>query len=193
MSAWDTESGLEEKYTGKVTDAFFDEGQYGPVLKLSIESPELGGVTEVWYNCGKGVRLVSDTEVDLSLMKGQKFNSNSAVGQLIEYLKATPELVDLVAAQGDPSSAKSYIGLAAVWERIEFKAKINGEDVEYTRVLPTASLNGGNDEVEVPRWLVDLCVEHSTYDEFVSAALEDDRLDGDSRKLVLNESYWDFG
>ncbi len=191
MSAWDTESGLEEKYTGKVVDAFFDEGQYGPVLKLSIESPELGGVTEVWYNCGKGVQLVSDTEVDLSLMKGQKFNSNSAVGTLIEYLKQEPTLIDTVAKNGDPSDAKAYIGLAAQWERVEFKAKINGEDVEYARVLPTAAL-GGDGEVDVPKWLVDLCVETDNYDAFVESALEDDRIDGTSRKLVLNESYWDF-
>lgn len=195
MTEWDTEEGLASKYTGTVTDAYFDEGQYGATLKLTVDSPELGQEVENWYGCGKGVQLVSEKEVDLSLMKGEKFNSASAVGQLITALKDVPALLEQVTTKGPPNFANSFVGLTAVWERVEFSYKRDGETVSYTRVLPVAVVGGGDvkaDEPTAPAWLVQLAVEHEGYDDFVAAALDDERIDSAARKLVLNEKFWDF-
>ena len=147
------------------------------------------------FGCGKGVTLVSEKEVDLGLMKGEKFNSNSAVGQLITALKDNPALLSQVTAKGAPNLATSYIGLTAVWERKEFKNKINGEDVSYSRILPVDVVGGEAAKADwytAPAWLVQLAVEHSGYDDFVAAALDDERIDSAARKLVLNEKFWDF-
>lgn len=196
MSEWGTEEGLTTRYTGKVVDAFFDEGQYGGTLKLTVESDDLdSGETENWYGCGKGVKVVNEGKVDLSNMKGGKFNSSSGVGSLIQYLLKDDRLIKQVSSNGGPDEAKSFIGLEAVWERIEFNNKINGEDVSYSRVLPVAVAGEEPQEEgtpEVPKWLIDLCVNSEGYDQFVEAATADDRLDAESRKLVMNESYWDF-
>lgn len=198
MSEWGTEEGLTTRYTGKVTDAYFDEGQYGGTLKLTVESDDLdSGETENWYGCGKGVAVISDQEVSLDNMKGGKFNSASGVGSLIQHLLKDERLIGQVSSKGGPDKASSYIGLEAVWELVEFENTINGEKVTYTRMLPVAVVGegaGGDDgeDVAVPKWLVNLCTESASYDTFVELALADDQLTAELRKLVMNESYWDF-
>lgn len=195
-TAWDTEDGLSSKFTGKVTDAYWDEGRYGVQLVLEIESPEFDQPTQAWYSAGKGVQLVSDSEVDLSLVKNNRFNTASGVGDMITYLKKEPSLLQQVAANGTPDNAKSFVGLEAVWERIEFKRTINGEETSYKRLLPVSTLGSpepeGEDEAEIPDWLGKIYAEATDYDGFVSSAMDDERLTRELRKLVLNEDYWKF-
>lgn len=197
-SEWDTESGLETDYDGTVVDAWFEEGDYGCTLKLVVDSPTLDSDVENWYGCGKKVQLISDTEVDLSANKGGKFNTNSAVGQLIRAI-VDAELTDQVGKEG-PANAQSFKGLSAHWEVKEFSTKIDGETKTYTRTLPVGPPRSAEakakaekaDEPEIPKWLITLCSEHESYDDFLDAALKDERLDKALRAIVLNEEYWDF-
>lgn len=196
MSEWGTEEGLTTRYTGKVTDAFFDEGQYGGTLKLTVASDDIdSGETENWYGCGKGVKVLNEGAVDLSNMKGNKFNRQSGVGSLIEYLLKDDRLIKQVSENGPPEQAKSYIGLEAVWERVEFKNTIGGEERVYNRMLPVAVAGEEpqeDGEVDVPKWLVTTCTAVDDYDSFIEAATSDERLTPELRKLVMNEAYWQF-
>lgn len=200
IDAWDTEDGLSSKFTGKVSDAYWDEGRYGVQLVLEIESPEFDQPTNAWYSAGRGVQLVSDSEVDLTLVKNNRFNTSSGVGDLITYLKNVPELIQQVASNGSPDNAKSFVGLDAVWERIEFKRTINGEETTYKRLLPVA-VNGADATPpkdgdagmdNAPDWLYSLYAGSSDYDSFVSAALDHEGITREVRKLVLTESNWEF-
>lgn len=200
-TAWETEDGLTSKFTGKVTDAYWDEGRYGVQLVLVIESSEFDQPTQAWYSAGKGVQLISDSEVDLTLVKNNRFNTASGVGDLITYLKNNETLLQQVSSNGSPDNAKSFVGLEAVWERIEFKRTINGEETSYKRLLPVATVGGGEaaDEVpaedtDFPDWLGELYATCTNYDEFVSLALDDERVstDRELRKLILTEKFWKF-
>jgi|688.fasta_scaffold76530_2 hypothetical protein len=197
FGAWDTEDGLSSKFEGKVTDAYWDEGRYGVQLVLEIESPAFDQPTNAWYSAGRGVQLVSDSEVDLSLVKNGKFNTSSGVGDLITYLKKEPTLLEVVANNGSPDNAKSFVGLEAVWERIEFKRTINGEETTYKRLLPVSVLGGATpaeseDDADIPDWLGEIYATATDYDSFVSAAIDHEQITRELRKLILNEDYWKF-
>jgi len=196
-SPWDTEEGLTQKYSGTVTDAYFDEGEYGGTLKLTVESPDLdAGSTENWYGCGKGVVVISDDKVDLANMKGAKFNTQSGVGSLIAALVKDERLISQVSEKGGPDEAQSFVGLAAQWELKEFTFKSNGEDVSYTRMLPVGVIGEGvaeeTPDVDVPKWLIIACSEADNYTDFMAAALAHDEVTPALRKVILNESFWDF-
>ena len=192
--AWETESGLEERYPGKVVDAWFDEGTYAPVLKLEIDSPAFEATTEHWYSCGKRVSLVSDGEVDLSSSKSGNFHENSAVGELIKSIVPHETVLKQIADNGDPKFAKSWIGLDCIWERVEHTNTINGEKKSYSRMVCAGPIDGGKEveEYNPPKWLVTVCAESDTYEEFLSAAMADDRVSDDDRRAVLNKEFWDF-
>jgi hypothetical protein len=198
MADWDTESGLVEKFDGTVVDAFFEEGEYGVTLKLTVESPNLGNDTELWFSCGKkGIEYVSDQKVDVSLAKNGRFNDQSGVGLLISSLKKNPALISQVSSKGGPDEASSYKGLKARWERLQFGEKQDGTPRYATVPVDTygaaqADTAGSDDAAEIPGWLMQLCSTAATYDEFVENALAHDDIDRATRKLVMDETLWEF-
>jgi hypothetical protein len=189
---WDTTTGLDDRFHATVSEAFFDEGDYGVQLVLVLDAPELGTELTKYFGCGKKAQLVSEDEVDCSALKGNTFHRNSAVGELIEALKADERLLSQVAGNGSPKLAKSWVGLEADWVNHQRSGTINGEKTTWDRLLPEAGEVEVPKEVEVPQWLITMCSECDTYDAFLSEALGDERLSADLRKVVLNESFWDF-
>lgn len=197
MADWDTESGLVEKFDGTVADAWFEEGEYGVTLKLTIESPNLGNDTELWFSCGKkGVEYVSDQKVDVSLAKNGRFNDQSGVGLLISALKKNPALISQVSSKGGPDEASSYKGLKARWERLQFGEKQDGTPRYATVPVDTYGAEAKADDeqadTEIPAWLIDVCNNAATYDEFVENALAHDDIDRATRKLVMDDTLWTF-
>lgn len=196
MADWDTETGLIEKFDGTVTDAWFEEGEYGVTLKLAIDSPQTDSELEQWYGCGsKGVQFVSDQQVDVSMAKNGRFNEQSGVGQLIKHVKSAG-LLDMIASKGGPDEAASWKGLKARFEVVEVGTKQDGTPRRVT--VPTGGHGGekakGADApaTEIPDWLVATCELADNYDEFVEAALADERVDRGTRKLVMDKTLWDF-
>lgn len=198
MADWDTESGLVEKFDGTVADAWFEEGEYGVTLKLTIDSPQLTQDTELWFSCGKkGIEYVSDQKVDVSLAKNGRFNEQSGVGLLIGSLKKNPALISQVSSKGGPDEASSYKGLTARWERVQFGEKQDGSPRYATVPVDTfgavpATDNDSDTDDEIPAWLIDLCNGATTYDEFVENALAHDNIDRATRKLVMDDTLWSF-
>lgn len=197
MADWDVESGLVEKFDGTVEDAFFEEGEYGVTLKLVISSPQLDQDTELWFSCGKkGIEYVDDGHVDVSLAKNGRFNEQSGVGVLIKQLKGAPELLAQLSGKGGPDEAATYKGFSARWERLQFGEKQDGSPRYVT--VPTGPAGGEKAEakadevIDIPKWLADVCIASDTYDSFVEAALADERIDRSTRKLVMDETLWDF-
>lgn len=197
MADWDVESGLVDKFDGTVEDAYFEEGQYGVTLKLLVSSPQLDQDNELWFSCGqKGVEFVDDGHVDVSLAKNGRFNEQSGVGILIKSLKAHPDLLAQIASKGGPDEAATFKGFTARWERTQFGEKQDGTPRYVT--VPTGAAGGVKAEAkveevtEIPKWLADICIANDTYDSFVEAALADERIDRASRKLVMDETLWDF-
>jgi hypothetical protein len=199
MSNWDTTSGLASDYEGSVTEAWFEEGDYGATLKLAIDSPAFDSPVTNFYPCGKGVEFVSEDEVSLTNMKDNRFNTNSAVGQLIEALKASESLLAQVGSDG-PQFAKSFLGLTAKWEvkEMSFTDK-GGTKRNYSRTYPQA-IEGKADDTKVPpAWLVKIANENSNYEDFVTSALEElGRQDVkgqeavEVKRTILDSDFWSF-
>ena len=190
---WETTTGLDDKFHGTVTEAYFDEGDFGVQLVLIIDAPELGTELTKYFGCGRKAKLVSEEEVDLSGLKSNAFHRNSAVGELIEALREDDRLLKQVADNGAPNLASSWVGLEAEWVTHQRSGTIEGNKTTWDRLLPEfAGESEPESEEDVPAWLLTLCSENSDYDSFFKAAMADDRLDGPSRRLVLNEDYWDF-
>lgn len=191
---WETTTGVEDIFDAEVIDARFDDGDYGVQLVLTLDNGQ--SEFDKYWSCGGKAVFQSEAEVDMSGLKGNTFHKRSAAGELIESLRDHPEVLKQIANNGSPKVAKSWIGLKARWQNVEKSAQIEGETRKFERLLVVGSFGGeGAPErkgVEPEKWLVELCVSSETYDEFMDAALADERLDAGQRKLVLNESYWDF-
>jgi len=188
---WGVASTFDETFEATVTDAYFEEGDYGVQLVLVLDN----GTNEFnkYYGVGKKVTLVNEGEVDCSANKSNMFHKSSAIGELVTALLADEHLISQVATKGSPREAASWKGLSAVWETFSRSSVIDGEKREWERLLPTAAVGGAKAEADAPpAWLITLCAESDDYDSFLEAALASDELDATSRKLVLNESFWDF-
>jgi hypothetical protein len=193
MSEWETTTGLDDSFDGIVTEAFFDEGDYGVQLVLVLDAPELGTELTKYFGCGKKVQLVSEDEVDCSALKGNTFHRNSAVGEVIEALRVEPSLLEQVAKNGSPKQASSWVGLHAKWVTHQRSGTIDGNKTTWDRLLPEAPESEPEDKgVDVPKWLITLCSESDDYDTFMGKALGHENITPELRKVVLNESFWDF-
>ena len=189
---WDTTSGIDDEFDAKVIDARFDDGDYGVQLVLTLDNGD--AEFDKYWGCGSKVQFKSEAVADCSALKGDTFHKRSAIGELISSLREHPEVLKQVAANGSPKEAANWVGLQARWKNHDRTGQVQGETKQWERLLVVGPYGGEVKEAEVepPSWLVDLCVEHKSYDAFMEAALADERLDKTLRGLVLNESYWDF-
>ncbi len=188
---WGVASNFDETFDATVSDAYFEEGDYGVQLVLVLDNGD--NEFNKYYGVGKKVTLVNEGEVDCSANKNNMFHKSSAIGELVQALVADENLIGQVASKGSPREAASWKGLSATWETFTRTATIEGEKREWERLLPTGATSSAAKEEEAPpAWLLTLCGESADYDSFLEAALASEELDASSRKLVLNESFWDF-
>lgn len=158
---WDDEvdersGGLLMAYTGKVTDAFFQDGEYGCQLNLHIlldhpeDHPNIpDGIVKNWYGTGPGwVAVQNGTAVESA--EATKFNGNTECGRLVKQIQAIdPDGATLAA--GTTKQAAFYKALSGDWGPVEWKTNAftgrDGQPVEAkvkAKTMPTklASTNG---------------------------------------------------
>lgn len=113
-----------DAFTGKVTNAFFTENEYG--LSLCLEStfddPENfpkfeGGTYTRYYGCGKGwtTRDNGDTAVHESGADGKRFNKSSKMGELVGAFGQIPDVGSKVPDAFNPYDARTWKGLHLSW------------------------------------------------------------------------------
>lgn len=204
-AGWGTVSGLEDRYSGPVTDAYFDTNNSGgTTLKLTVNAGGDIGEIENFYGCGKKAPLISPNEVDVSDLKNHMFNESSGIGRLIDTLIETG-LIEQIQKQGPPNIAKSWIGLNCTWIRHESEGTgSDGKPFKWQIMLPEteadrADAGGGetaasSEPATYPDEIVKLVTNCDSYDDFQEKALDLDVVKNDKklRRAILDESLWEF-
>jgi len=203
-AGWGTVSGLEDRFTGPVTDAYFDvNNNGGTTLKLTVNAGGEIGEIENFYGCGKKAPLISPNEVDVSDLKNHMFNESSGIGRLIDTLIETGG-IEQIQKNGPPNIAKSWIGLSCTWIRHESVGTGNdGKEFKWQIMLPEtdedradngSTVAATSEPATYPQEIVDLVTNSNSYDEFQEAALDLDVVKESKqlRRQVLNADLWEF-
>lgn len=142
-------------FTGTITNAYFQEGDYGLSLVLvsTFDDPENyvkfeDGTFTQYYSCGKDWTTPDAGETATHPGGADKrFNKSSKVGQLVAQVATIPGIADAVPADFSVYTAKSWKGLHFEWGRVpvERRKQVNGEwTTVMENVLFPVAIAGGD-------------------------------------------------
>lgn len=124
-------------FTGTITDAYYQDGDYGLslVIKSTFDDPENyvkfeDGTFTHYYSCGKDWTTPDGGETATHPGGPDKrFNKSSKAGQFVAAVAQIPGIADAVPADFSVYNAKSWKGLHLEWGRVptERRKQINGE------------------------------------------------------------------
>lgn len=144
---WDVDSGLVDEARGLVTDAVFEvDAEYRdgdiPRLVLQVQT-ETDGELTFRYGTGPGWEIRDGGERVEHLTK-DAFNKNTDMGKLVTSA-VNAGARSLLAARGPATSATTWKGLFVGLERVEYKTKMDDEEITWDRMMLTevADPNGG--------------------------------------------------
>lgn len=133
-----------DAFTGTITQAFWQPGEYGTSLCIvsMFDHPELfpakeDGTYTGFYPAGKGWNTEDGGEsvVHETGDDGKNFRKDSGVGRLVAALGAIPGVRDLLPSDFDSRKASSYKGLHLEWGRVPVTKRKPKVDADGNRVL----------------------------------------------------------
>ncbi len=157
MSSWDTSTGLAEKFTMEVNEAWFgtnEKYQKGKVLLLNIKGPMSvdGDIVDpenvTWYSCGQNWKAAQGGASAVNTVGSDSFNENTGIGRLIDSIKALgDDAIDIMRGRGESFEAETWGNLVLDLERTHVSSFKNdeGEDVKVYVNLAVGLREGGGD------------------------------------------------
>lgn len=149
MSSWDTSSGLLESFTLETQEVWFgtnDKYNQGQTLLLNLKGPASvdGDIVDpehhLMLSCGDKWKAGQGGAVAINTTGSENFNSQSAVGRLIDGIKDLGEdALSVMKTRGESFEADTWQGLSIDFERVmtgKFKDRVTGEEREVHNYLP---------------------------------------------------------
>lgn len=141
---WNTdfESGRIDDFDFTITDAIFENGQYGIQLKLTGNTDDLDvPTTTIWVSVGtKGWTTKDGGETIVHESgKDRGFNKNSYIAKwltrMIDDFGMEPALKE---RGGDPKIANSWVGITFHMKNESFTSTVNGDVKTTDKSMPVA-------------------------------------------------------
>jgi hypothetical protein len=162
LSSWDTSTGLAEKFTIDVGEAWFgtnDKYQSGKVLLLNFKGPmtvdgdEVDPEYHMWYSCGQNWKAAQGGASAVNTTGSDSFNENTGIGRLIDSIKALgDDEIAIMRGRGESFEAETWGNLSLDLEREHVSSFKNdeGEEVKVYVNLAVGLREGGESAKATP-------------------------------------------
>ncbi len=201
------ESEVLGSYFGTKVD--FKEGKdVGLFWEVDAPDPQLPSENyEIPFTLGKNWATLDGGEtIEKTDGKKPNINPNTTYGNVLARLlgkgKHAQDHDDMGWAElladledEEPTDARIWVGQRFLFDAVEFEAKIDGDDVAWTRILPVEYLGGSingtgksNDQEDLEEEVENLALKHKSHVKFVAAAL---KIPGISKHKELVEKISD--